>query len=139
MSDPLSQKYPTASRWAFGDAEPLAEKLLGLVRAGVKRATCGAVRHYEEDGDPIPQKGDLSIVTHWGGRPALVIEITDVFICAFQDVPEAFALAEGETSYADWKAAHITYFERNGGFSPDMDVVCEVFEVIEDLEVETST
>ncbi|MEO1277180.1 MAG: ASCH domain-containing protein, partial [Pseudomonadota bacterium] len=44
------------------------------------------------------------------------------------------ALAEGENdSLEGWRADHRAYFERNGGWSPDMMLLCERFRVIEDF------
>ena len=49
----------------------------------------------------------------------------------FDEVPEDFALAEGEGTFDDWKLGHERFFRRNGGFSPDMMLLCERFEVVE--------
>ncbi|WBU61834.1 ASCH domain-containing protein [Paracoccus albus] len=52
---------------------------------------------------------------------------------ALRDIPEDFALAEGEGSFDDWPQGHIEFFTRNGGFDPDMDLVCERFRLVEDF------
>ena len=66
--------------------------------------------------------------------PAVVIETLEVIECVFSDVTETMALAEGENETLEgWRADHRRYFARNGGFSPDMKVVCERFVVIEDM------
>jgi uncharacterized protein YhfF len=45
-----------------------------------------------------------------------------------------FALAEGEdTSLAGWQAGHRADFERNGGWTSDMELVCKRFALVEDL------
>ena len=81
---------------------------------------------------PVPGRRD--IVLDWDGVPALVIETTEVTIRRFCDVDAGFALAEGEDdTLAGWQAGHRAYFERNGGWSPDMELVCERFDLIEDL------
>ena len=44
------------------------------------------------------------------------------------------ALAEGENDTLEgWRADHEAYFARNGGFDPEMMLVFEQFEVVEDL------
>ena len=43
------------------------------------------------------------------------------------------ALAEGEGDFEEWKRGHIAYFTRNGGYDPDMLLVCERFRLIEVL------
>lgn len=132
--DDLFDRYPDAEAFTFGDSRLLCDELLALVRAGKKTATCGALRDYLESDDPMPEVGRVDIALDWQGNPALVIETVEVLIRRFADVDEAFALAEGEnTSHADWAAGHRAYFERNGGWSPNMELVCERFKMIEDL------
>lgn len=43
------------------------------------------------------------------------------------------ALAEGENDLEGWRNDHRAFFQRNGGFSPQMQVVWERFALIEDL------
>lgn len=117
----------------FGDGPDLSARLLDLIRSGAKTATCGALRDYEAEGAPLPQPGAQMLALDWDGEPALVYEVTEVQILPFDQVPEDFALAEGEGSFADWRAAHEAFFARNGGFAPDMPVVCERLRLVEDL------
>ena len=120
--------------FAFGDSAELCETLLALVRSGRKTATCGALRDYLKDGEPIPVAGERWVVTDWAGAPQLLIEITDVTIARFCSVQSDFALAEGENDdLAEWQADHRRFFERNGGWSPQMQLVCERFRLIEDF------
>jgi uncharacterized protein YhfF len=125
--------YRDAIRFSFGDSPALADELLGLVLAGRKTATCGALNQFGEGGEPMPQVGRRDIVLDGKGRPAAVIETTEVTVMRFDEVDESFARDEGEgdLSLAYWRDAHETYFARNGGFAPDMEVVCERFKLIE--------
>lgn len=127
-------RYPGAETFTFGDTAALSAQLLDLVRSGRKTATCGALRDYEGPGEAMPEIGRRDIALNWDGTPALVIETTAIRTCRFDEVDAAFALAEGENeSLAGWQADHRVYFERNGGWSPDMKVVCETFRLIEDF------
>lgn len=132
-ADGLAERHPGAMPTAFGDGPELSAQLLDLIRQGRKTGTCGALRHYEEDGDPIPREGELYIARNWDGSPALVYEVTEVRICRFDEVTEAFALSEGEGDFDDWTRGHTGYFSRNGGFTPDMQIVCESFRLREVL------
>ena len=116
----------------FGDSRALCDELLALVRQGAKTATCGALRDFEA-GEPMPQVGRRDVALDWDGKPALLIETVEVTIRRFHDVPEDFALAEGEGDFEEWKRGHIAYFTRNGGYDPDMLLVCERFRLIEVL------
>lgn len=119
--------------WSFGDSPVLADELLALVLMGKKTATCGALRDYIAEGTPIPIAGRQDIILDGAARPAALIEYADVTQCRFDDVTEDFALAEGEGDYAAWRAGHIAYFERNGGWSPDLELVCERIRLLEVL------
>lgn len=132
--DALYDRYPEAETFAFGEDPEDGARLVALVRAGRKTASWGALRDYLDSDDPMPVVGGQAIVVDWDGNPELVIETTAVTIRRFKDVPEEFALAEGEhASRADWADQHARALEASGGFTPEMELVCETFRVIEDL------
>ncbi|MFY0612858.1 MAG: ASCH domain-containing protein [Hyphomicrobiaceae bacterium] len=138
MSDKVQEiqaRYPGSETFKFGDEAELSRSLLGLVRDGKKTATCMAMYDIESGKESMPQVGRRDIALNWDGSPALVVETVSLEIIRFRDVPEDFALAEGENAtLAGWQSDHKEYFERNGGFDPDMKVLCERFRVIEDLD-----
>jgi uncharacterized protein YhfF len=126
--DEPKRKYPGSTTFKFGDGPELCAELLAHVRSGKKVATCAALREFEEGGEAMPVVGRRDIALNWDGTPALVIETESVTITPYCDVDEAFALAEGENdSLAGWREDHRSYFERNGGFDPEMKLVCESF------------
>ena len=132
--DALKARYPGAETFTFGDSRALCDDLLARVRSSRKTATCGALRDYETEGEALPVPGRRDIALDWDGAPALVIETTSVETVAYRDVDADFALAEGENDdLAGWQADHRAYFERNGGWAPDMMLVCERFRLVEDL------
>lgn len=128
----LRERHPGAEPSEFGDSRALCDELIGLIRSGAKTATCSALREYDE-GEARPVVGRRDVVVDWDGRPVLVTETTEVTIRRFEDVPEDFALAEGEGGFEDWRRGHEAYFARNGGFDPAMELVCERFRLVEDL------
>ena len=137
LEDALA-RHPGAQTFTFGDSRALCDELLALVRAGTKTATCGSLAQMEAEGEALPVPGRRDIALDWDGIPALVIETLSVTICPFEEVSEDFALAEGEDeSLEGWRAGHRAFFERNGGFSPDMPLVCERFRLVEDLAAPT--
>jgi len=132
--DELKRKYPGAASFKFGDSESLCALLIRLVREGKKTATCGALHDFTEDGDELPVVGRCDIALNWDGTPAFVIKTVAVDTMRFCDVNEEFALQEGENnSLDDWRSSHQAFFERNGGFDVKMLLVCERFEMIEDI------
>ncbi|AOT08842.1 ASCH domain-containing protein [Pseudoalteromonas luteoviolacea] len=128
----IKAKYPDAVTCKFGDSQGLCDELTALIVSGAKVATCDALSAYELGEEAIPDIGQVYIVETWQDKPVAVIKIVKVDITRFESVDEAFALAEGEnTDLAGWRKDHQAYFERNGGFAPDMELVCEYFEVVE--------
>ena len=124
--------------FTFGDGPELCARLLALVRQGKKTATCGALRDYTEGGEVMPEVGRQDIALNWDGTPALLIETTEVITRRFCDVDAGFALAEGENDTLDgWAADHRAYFERNGGWTEEVLLVCERFRLVRVLDQPT--
>jgi uncharacterized protein YhfF len=130
----LQETYPGAETFKFGDGPALCGKLIDLVRAGKKTASCGALAEFEDGSEAMPVVGRCDIAANWDGTPALVIRTVKVEQIRFCDVTEEMALAEGEDDdLAGWQKGHEAFFTRNGGFDPEMMLVFEHFELVEDL------
>jgi uncharacterized protein YhfF len=132
----IADPYAGAVTFSFGDSPEMADELLALVIAGTKTATCGALRDYGEGKEPLPAVGRRDVVLDGHGRRAAVVETVEVTVRRFDEVDERFALDEGEgdRTLADWRESHKAFFERHGGFSPDMELMCERFKLVEVLD-----
>ncbi|MCE6078217.1 ASCH domain-containing protein [Agrobacterium vitis] len=132
----VPDQYRGAVAFAFGDSPALADSLLALVIAGKKTATCGALRDFNPEGEPLPVVGRRDIVLDGAGCAAAVIETVEVTIRRFDEVDAAFAHDEGEDDQTleAWRVGHKAYFARNGGFTPDMELVCERFCLVDILK-----
>ena len=129
----IIDENPEAETFRFGDSEALCNSILALVRAGKKTATCEAMRAYTEDGDAFPKVGRRDVALNWDGSPALMLETAEVTVRRFDQMDEAFVAAQGEfRDLAHWREDYRAYFTRNGGFSEDMELMCERFRVVED-------
>jgi len=128
MNKPLPERYRHLRSFAFGDSPALADRLLELVIAGLKTATCST-----EDEPNTSSPGERWIVRDGRGEPRCVIETTEVTYRRFPEVDAAFAHDEGEgdRSLAFWRDAHRAYFGRLGRFSEDMMLMCERFRLVE--------
>jgi len=141
----LAAGAPYAS-WEFGDSPELADRLLGLVITGPKRATCGSLDAYRVRGEAVPVVGEYSVVCDGAGTARCVLQTTEVRILAFEDVDATFAADEGEgdRSLASWREDHMAYFERELAelelsASPRMLLVCERFRLLYVATLATST
>ena len=119
----------TSSRDRFGDNDEMADRLGGFVVQGIKTATCSA---YDPN-KPIPKVGDRTTIEDSQGRPLCIIETTEVRIIPFNQIDAKFVYDEGEDdrTLESWRKEHQTFFGRNGGFKPDMLLVCERFKVVQ--------
>lgn len=129
----LRAQYADSQITYFGDGPELSDWLLSLIAAGRKTSTCSALRDYIAEGEAVPVAGQVEIVLDHNDLPVMVIRIDSVTLTPFDEVDEDFALAEGEGDYAAWRAGHIDFFGRNGGFDPKMMLVCQRFHMIADL------
>jgi uncharacterized protein YhfF len=119
--------------WGFGDTPEMLTELGLLVRDGPKRATASLRSWYADDGEPMPEVGDLSVILDGEGAPLCVIRTTRVEVRRFGDVDEEFAWTEGEgdRSLAYWREEHIRFFAAEGRpVEEDTEVVLQRFEVL---------
>lgn len=124
---------PDCETYRFGDSAALSAEILALVRAGQKTATCEAARAYSEGGDAWPEVGRRDIALEWDGTPAVMTETVSVETRRWSEMDEAFVKAQGEfRDLAHWQDGYRAYFERTGGWSEDMKIMCETFKVVED-------
>lgn len=128
--------YADAVTFSFGDSPEMADELLALVLAGTKTATSCALAGYGPGGEAMPAVGRRDVVLDGNGRRAAVIETLEVELRRFAEVDALFARDEGEgdRTLAFWRDAHRSYLERNGGFSTDVQLVCEGFRLVEPLD-----
>ena len=131
---PLNTKMTAC--FHFELTEELANALLDLVLKGQKKATANSLYAYEIEKEPLPKKGDLSIVTDWEGHPKCVIETQAVTILPFKDMSYDICKREGEDdTLKSWQDGHRRYYEAEGKalgytFTADLPVVFEDFEVV---------
>ena len=119
----------------FCDNETDADACADLVLAGIKRATASALAAYQEDCEPLPSAGKLTIVTNWAGEAKALVRTCAVTIRRFDDVPAEFAILEGEGdgTLTWWRNTHRAFWARTLPghiIGNDLLVVCEEFELV---------
>lgn len=127
----LTEPYES---WSFSDAP---DKLAGLVKNGIKTATCSAYDLYKAEGEPIPKAGDYSVILDSKGEAVCIVKTTRVYVTAFNQVSQEHAYKEGEgdRSLEYWRQVHIDFLTRelagiNKTFTENTPVVCEEFELV---------
>ena len=129
----IIDENPEAETFRFGDTPELCADIIALVRSGTKTATCEAASADGAGGDAWPEVGRRDVALNWDGTPAVMIETVEVTTRRFEDMDDEFVAAQGEFRDLDhWRAGYEAYFRRNGGFAPDMKLMCERFTLIED-------
>lgn len=130
----LKMKYPGAQAWQMGDSPELANELAGLIKKGIKTATCGSFTSYSQDVSAL-RMGSYNIILDGQNVPACVIRLVSMRLVRFCDVNEEFARKEGEgnLSLEYWQIEHQRFFLREGHFSEDMELIAEEFELVEVL------
>ena len=118
---------------AFATPGPFRTELNGLVLSGSKMATTGLLSEYDQEGEDIEHVGERLAVVNDADEYVATVEVTDVRVCRFDEVPLSHAVAEGEgwDSVAQWRDDHQDYFDGLGVevFS-DSVVVCMAFQLI---------
>lgn len=127
----MTAAWQELESFAFGNSPEMADRLLAFVLAGSKRATCWSIADGQQT-----YPGKRMVVLDGSARPRAVIETVTLEQRRFCDVDLEFALAEGEgdKTLEEWRQGHQAYFERNGGFDPEMMLWCERFELVEVIE-----
>jgi uncharacterized protein YhfF len=90
------EKYSSFSAGHFCADKRNADICSNLVLAGIKTATCSMKYWYENDLALAPEVGHLQVFLNWEGVPTPIIETLSVSDVVFCDVPQSFAVAEGE-------------------------------------------
>ena len=110
-----------------------ADELAQLVVKGIKTATASDFASYAIENEPLPEvNGKFDIVLDSHGQPICAIETTKVYVTKFGDVTaeHAYKEGEGDRSLAYWRRVHEEFFTIDGNFDPDMEILCEEFQVV---------
>lgn len=96
---------------AFGFTWEDAREIAALVRNGTKTATGSLVWSKEADGTPEARPGDLWVIIAGPDEPVCIIEITEVRVFPYDEVPDAYAWegGEGDRTARDWRRIYWKY------------------------------
>ena len=118
----------------FGTPGEMRDRLNALVIDGGKRATAATLQEYLDEGEFIESIGEELYLLDNEGNAVAKVRITGVTQCSFADVPDRFALAEGEGDLngEDFRKSHREYWSRVGNvINEETQVVLLYFNLIE--------
>lgn len=107
-----------------------------LVLSGKKTASFSPLPYYEINREPLPLSGEIYIAEDVDGEPRCILEVTDVNLIPFSEIPWELARRDGEDeNLEDWRAKQKDYLEDEAAvsgfdFNDDTKIVCEIFRVI---------
>ena len=118
----------------FGTAGDFREELIALVLAGKKKATAGLLEwDYQAQDERLEHVGEKLAVIDSKGQHVATIQATKVDVVRFADVPDEFALAEGEGDLSgdDFREGHYRYWSKQGfEITDDTKIVLLYFELL---------
>ncbi|WFE33014.1 ASCH domain-containing protein [Micromonospora sp. WMMD975] len=118
---------------ALGTPGELRARLNALVLSGEKTATAGLTGEYAQENEELEHVGERLALVDDHDALVGVVEITNVEVVRFADVPWDFARAEGEgdRSIEEWRAGHGAYWARQGTpVTDDSEIVCLRFRLV---------
>ncbi len=137
LSPEIRKQNQRFDSYYFCADEENANMCAELVLKGEKRATASLLWGYEDEKEPLPEIGQLTVITNWEKIPKCIIETTSVEIKPYNEVDSKFAFEEGEgdKSLKYWRKVHWKFFSlecQELGKQPDeeMPVILECFKVV---------
>ncbi len=132
--DHILARYPGAQTYRPGDSAQLNAEIITLMRSGKKTATCAALAQFADDTDAMPCVGRVDIALDWNDDAALATCTLSVDEIAYSRMDASRIPPQGEFgSLEEWRKGYAAYLGRGGWFDPEVVLVYEQFEVIEDF------
>ena len=129
-------QYPGSVAFTFGDGPDLNAVELALVRAGRKTVTCDAWDAFETRGEALPEVGRIDIALDWAGAPAVAVRTIAVERIRFFDIDAARVADMGEfEDVEEFRVGYESYLRRAGLFAPDVEMMVETFELVQDFGI----
>ncbi len=96
----------------LGNPGAMRDKLNKSVFDGTKVCTSSLLAHYEAEGEPVPEVGQVFALIDSDGNRVSAVEITKVDILRLGDVDGSIAVGEGENfAYVnEWRVAHEAFW-----------------------------
>lgn len=118
----------------FAFPGPLRDKLVAAIVRGEKISTTGLLLDYEQEGEPLPVPGEMSVVVDSQDQPVAVIQTDSVEVRRLGEVDLQHAIDEGEgyESVAQWREGHERFWR---SYHPDLPIDDDLLLVLERFHV----
>ncbi|MCF2871133.1 ASCH domain-containing protein [Octadecabacter sp. G9-8] len=131
----LQETYPGAGTFKLGHDAESCRAQVDLIRKGGKRAVCAALADFEDAPEAMPVEGRTDIIALWNNTPALVVKTVKVQQIRYCDVNTNMAHSDlGRDDFTAWRKATKNAIKRDHKFDPEMMLVFEFFQLVEDLD-----
>ena len=120
----------------FEDSGFTGQTQLSLVLSGAKTAIFTPFDSFEINRESIPVDGEVYVVLDSEEEPVAILEVTNVSVIPFNEIPWDLAARDGENeNLSDWQDKMRELLEDEAdlcGFEvrEDSKIVCEIFRVI---------
>ena len=120
----------------FEDSGFTGQTQLSLVLSGVKTATFTPFDAFEINRESIPVAGEVYVVLDSQEEPVAILEVTNVSVIPFNEIPWDLAARDGENeNLSEWQDKMRNFLEDEAdlcGFEvrEDSKIVCEIFRVV---------
>ena len=113
----------------FGTPGASRAHLNDLVLRGIKKATATTRAEYERESETIEIVGECLAMLDDSGTHIATLRVTRVGLCRFAEVPDEFALAEGEGDLNgdDFRRSHLEYWNRVGEPVDDDTLIVQIY------------
>lgn len=119
----------------FGNTDEDIDLLALKVLSGSKIATSSLLEYYRLGLKSLSTVDDYMAILDSSDNQVAVVRVVRIEIMKFGDIPESFAVEEGDGSLANWKMIHRSYY--SGQLSAigkeltnDTELVCEWFRIV---------
>lgn len=121
----------------FGNTEKSIDSLAQKVLSGQKTATSSLLDYYRSGLKEMSRVDDCVSVLDSSDKEVAIVRITRMQLMRFKDIPESFAIEEGDGSLDSWIKIHQAYYSNQLAdigkkLIGDTELVCEWFEVIKE-------
>lgn len=140
-----SEANPQLPKAEFVFPGPQRDRLVKLILDGTKTLTTALLIDYTEEGEPLPMKGNRSVLVDSAEKAVAILETTEVTVCRLGEVSDRDVRDEGEgdATVQQWRRNHEAFWNSSEyracfadpsfSLSDDTPVVLERFRVVERL------